>query len=81
MAHVEDHPSRAKRRKLDEGSQAHPEISITNPSQLRDLLVFQQNAVTAKQGVSLIQTLQVFRLTGDDRYHQIQRVLALNHAC
>lgn len=71
MAHIEDHPSRAKRRKLDEGSQAQPELTITNPHQLRDLLVFQQNAVTAKQGESLIQTLYVPKLTENDRSHQV----------
>lgn len=80
MAHIEDNPSRAKRRKLDEGSQTHPEPSITNPHQLRDLLLFQQNAVTAKQGESLFQTSQVSKLTGDDRNHQVQRVLAVNPA-
>lgn len=57
MAHIEDHSSQAKRRKLDEGSQTQPELSITDPHQLRDLLVFQQNAITAKQGESLLQTL------------------------
>jgi Ribosome 60S biogenesis N-terminal. len=50
MEHVTEHPSRAKRRKLDEGSQESSEATIKNPSQLRNLLVFQQNPPAAKQG-------------------------------
>jgi len=50
MAHVTEHPFRAKRRKLDEDPQEINEATIKNPSQLRNLLVFQQNVPAAKQG-------------------------------
>jgi nucleolar pre-ribosomal-associated protein 1 len=49
MAHIAEHPSRAKRRKLDD-EQPSEDVNFTSPSQLRELLLFQQNAPTAKQG-------------------------------
>lgn len=49
MAHVAEYPSRAKRRKLDD-EQTSEDVNFTSPSQLRELLVFQQNAPAAKQG-------------------------------
>jgi nucleolar pre-ribosomal-associated protein 1 len=49
MAHIAEHPSRAKRRKLDD-EQTSEDVNFTSPSQLRELLLFQQNALTAKQG-------------------------------
>lgn len=51
MAHITEHPSRAKRRKLDD-DQVGEEVNFTSPAQLRELLLFQQNAPTAKQGES-----------------------------
>ncbi|KAJ5677769.1 Nucleolar pre-ribosomal-associated protein 1 N-terminal [Penicillium maclennaniae] len=51
MAHVTEHPFRAKRRKLDEDPQESNEPTIKNPSQLRNLLVFQQNPLASKQGL------------------------------
>jgi nucleolar pre-ribosomal-associated protein 1 len=52
MSHVTEHPSRAKRRKLDEPKTEKPAVTsnIKNPSQLRELLAVQQNAPLAKQG-------------------------------
>ncbi|KAJ5098703.1 hypothetical protein N7532_005704 [Penicillium argentinense] len=52
MAHVTEHPLRIKRRKLDEDTQPVEEVTFTSPNQLRDLLVFQQNPVAAKQGLN-----------------------------
>ncbi|KAJ5690013.1 hypothetical protein N7462_004405 [Penicillium macrosclerotiorum] len=51
MAQVAEHPFRAKRRRLDD-EQAGDDVAITSPSQLRNLLAFQQNPVTAKQGLN-----------------------------
>jgi nucleolar pre-ribosomal-associated protein 1 len=50
MAHITEHPLRAKRRKLDDDSHPVPEVNFTSPAQLRELLVFQQNPATSKQG-------------------------------
>jgi hypothetical protein len=52
MSHITEHPSRAKRRKLDEPEAEKPAVisNIKNPSQLRELLAVQQNAPLAKQG-------------------------------
>lgn len=50
MAHVAEHPFRTKRRKLDDESQAPDDVSITSAAQLRDLLLFQQNAPVANEG-------------------------------
>lgn len=63
MEHVTEHPFRAKRRKLDEDSQENSEATIKNPSQLRNLLVFQQNAPAAKQGKLSLNGLQPLKLT------------------
>ncbi|KAJ5587533.1 uncharacterized protein N7459_003298 [Penicillium hispanicum] len=52
MAHIAEHPFRAKRRKLDGEAHATDDFTITSPTQLRDLLAFQQNVVTAKKGES-----------------------------
>jgi nucleolar pre-ribosomal-associated protein 1 len=49
MAHIAEHPSRAKRRKLHD-EQTSEDVNFTSPAQLRELLLFQQNASTAKQG-------------------------------
>ncbi|KAJ5091929.1 hypothetical protein NUU61_006799 [Penicillium alfredii] len=50
MAHVTEHPFRIKRRKLED-PQPGDEATITSSTQLRDLLLFQQNAPAAKQGI------------------------------
>ena len=63
MSHVTEHPFRAKRRKLDEDSQENSEATIKNPSQLRNLLAFQQNAPAAKQGKFLFNGLRPLKLT------------------
>ncbi|CAG8059748.1 unnamed protein product [Penicillium salamii] len=55
MSHITEHPSRAKRRKLDEPQPEQPATitsNIKNPSQLRELLAVQQNAPLAKQGIN-----------------------------
>ncbi|KAJ5342504.1 hypothetical protein N7541_011628 [Penicillium brevicompactum] len=55
MSHITEHPSRAKRRKLDDPHPENPTIitsNIKNPSQLRELLAVQQNAPLAKQGIN-----------------------------
>ena len=49
MSHVMEHPSRAKRRKLDDPNTAE-QIKITSAAQLRELLAVQQNAPLARQG-------------------------------
>ncbi|KAJ5457656.1 hypothetical protein N7475_009044 [Penicillium sp. IBT 31633x] len=54
MSHITEHPSRAKRRKLDDSkSTEKPNITsnITSAAQLRELLAVQQNAPLAKQGI------------------------------
>ncbi|KAJ5966147.1 hypothetical protein N7481_012861 [Penicillium waksmanii] len=51
MSRITEHPLRAKRRKLDDDSHPVPEVNFTSPAQLRELLVFQQNPATAKQGL------------------------------
>lgn len=63
MSHVTEHPFRAKRRKLDDDSQENSEATIKNPSQLRNLLAFQQNPPAAKQGKFLLNVLRPPRLT------------------
>jgi hypothetical protein len=54
MSHITEHPLRTKRRKLDDDSHPVPEVNFTSPAQLRELLVFQQNPATAKQGQSIV---------------------------
>lgn len=77
MAHITEHPSRAKRRKLDEGYSTS-EVTITSPSQLRDLLAFQENAIAAKQGKLLSKFLHVPKLTRHSRNHQVQGLFGVD---
>lgn len=53
MSHITEHPLRVKRRKLDDNAQPAEDVNFTSPAQLRELLVFQQNPATAKQGQSI----------------------------
>jgi nucleolar pre-ribosomal-associated protein 1 len=53
MSHITEHPSRAKRRKIDDPKSAELKnvtSNITSAAQLRELLAVQQNAPLAKQG-------------------------------
>lgn len=52
MAHFHDQSFRAKRRRLDTDNARSGDgnVAITSPTQLRDLLVFRQDAVQAKLG-------------------------------
>ena len=50
MAHVTEHPFRVKRRKLDDDPPRNEESLITSSAQLREVLLFQQNAQTANKG-------------------------------
>lgn len=53
MAHLDDQSFRAKRRKLDtDNQQSGSNANITSHKQLHSLLVFQQNASEAKQGIN-----------------------------
>lgn len=54
MAHFHDQSFRAKRRRLDTDNARSGDgnVAITSPTQLRDLLVFRQDAVQAKLGVN-----------------------------
>lgn len=56
MSHITEHPIRAKRRKIDDNAQSSEEVNFTSPAQLRELLVFQQNPATAKQGQSIAES-------------------------
>lgn len=53
MAHITEHPLRAKRRKLDDDTHPAEDVNFSSPAQLGELLVFQQNPATAKQGQSI----------------------------
>lgn len=52
MSHITEHPSRAKRRKLDDPKPEKPIVTsnIKSAASLRELLAVQQNAPLAKQG-------------------------------
>ncbi|CAI7594052.1 unnamed protein product [Penicillium viridicatum] len=53
MSHITEHPSRAKRRKLDDPKPEKPTVTsnIKSAASLRELLAVQQNAPLAKQGI------------------------------
>jgi len=52
MSQITEHPSRAKRRKIDDPKADKPTVTsnIKSAASLRDLLAVQQNAPLAKQG-------------------------------
>lgn len=50
MPHVDTQSPRAKRRKIENASLPDRSAAITSHTQLRALLVFQQNAAESKQG-------------------------------
>ncbi|KAJ6184929.1 hypothetical protein N7519_006230 [Penicillium mononematosum] len=53
MSHITEHPSRVKRRKIDDPKAEKPTVTsnIKSAASLRDLLAVQQNAPLAKQGI------------------------------
>lgn len=50
MSQIDDRSHLAKRRKLDTSQESESSPAITSHTQLRSLLVFQQNVVESKQG-------------------------------
>jgi hypothetical protein len=77
MSHITEHPSRAKRRKLDDPKPAE-EINITSAAQLRELLAVQQNAPLARQGEPEKQLHEATETLTYSRHCQVQRVLGVN---
>ncbi|KAL2830924.1 ribosome 60S biogenesis N-terminal-domain-containing protein [Aspergillus cavernicola] len=53
MSHHDDRAHLAKRRKLDAPQESREPVAVTSHTQLRSLLVFQQNVVEAKQGIRI----------------------------
>ncbi|KAI9375764.1 ribosome 60S biogenesis N-terminal-domain-containing protein [Aspergillus egyptiacus] len=53
MSNNEDRAHLSKRRKLDNQQELKASVAITSHTQLRSLLVFQQNVVEAKQGIRI----------------------------
>ncbi|EPS32349.1 hypothetical protein PDE_07309 [Penicillium oxalicum 114-2] len=77
--HSEDH-SRIKRRKLDEGTSAE-NVNFTSPAQLRDLLVFQQNAPIAKQGILKFKEFLISIGQAEKESDKLQRLRILKGYC
>ncbi|KAJ5312848.1 hypothetical protein N7508_003678 [Penicillium antarcticum] len=80
MSHVMEHPSRAKRRKLDEPKPAE-EINITSAAQLRELLAVQQNAPLARQGIVKFKEFLVSIGQTEKEHDKAQKLRVLKSYC
>ncbi|KAJ5489135.1 hypothetical protein N7539_004025 [Penicillium diatomitis] len=80
MSHHAEHLSRAKRRKLDEGS-SNDTVNFTSPAQLRELLAFQQNAPVAKQGLQKFKEFLISIGQAEKESEKTQRLHVLKGYC
>ncbi|OQE31505.1 hypothetical protein PENSTE_c001G05292 [Penicillium steckii] len=81
MSHITEHPLRAKRRKIDDNAQSSEEVNFTSPAQLRELLVFQQNPATAKQGLVAFKNFLSSIHNPDKEQEKAQKLKVLKDYC
>ncbi|ODM17843.1 hypothetical protein SI65_06631 [Aspergillus cristatus] len=80
MPHFDSQSPRTKRRKLDNG-QPDKSAAITSHTQLRNLLVFQQNAAEVKQGINIFKEFLLSINQTQDGNEKTKRLDVLKAFC
>ncbi|KAJ5457019.1 hypothetical protein N7530_012293 [Penicillium desertorum] len=83
MSHITEHPSRAKRRKIDDPKAEKPTVTsnIKSAASLRDLLAVQQNAPLAKQGIIKFKEFLVSIAHTEDESDKAEKLRILKEYC
>ncbi|OQE44460.1 hypothetical protein PENCOP_c002G05866 [Penicillium coprophilum] len=83
MSHVTEHPSRAKRRKLDDPKPEKTNVTsnIKSAASLRELLAVQQNAPLAKQGIIKFKEFLVSIAQTEEASAKAEKLRVLKEYC
>ncbi|KAJ5177558.1 Nucleolar pre-ribosomal-associated protein 1 N-terminal [Penicillium coprophilum] len=83
MSHVTEHPSRAKRRKLDDPKPEKTNVTsnIKSAASLRELLAVQQNAPLAKQGIIKFKEFLVSIAQTEEASAKAEKLRVLKQYC
>ncbi|KAJ5496440.1 Nucleolar pre-ribosomal-associated protein 1 N-terminal [Penicillium fimorum] len=83
MSHVTEHPSRAKRRKIDDPKAEKTNVTsnIKSAASLRELLAVQQNAPLAKQGIIKFKEFLVSIAQTEEASEKAEKLRVLKEYC
>ncbi|KAJ5807415.1 Nucleolar pre-ribosomal-associated protein 1 N-terminal [Penicillium robsamsonii] len=83
MSHVTEHPSRAKRRKIDDSKPEKTNVTsnIKSAASLRELLAVQQNAPLAKQGIIKFKEFLVSIAQTEEASEKAEKLRVLKEYC